>query len=348
LRRSDVNGPGYRRRRAGRGFAYYDDEGRLIKDDRVDRIRSLAIPPAWRDVWICPWPNGHIQATGVDAAGRRQYRYHDQWRARRDAEKHERVLEIARRLPDVRDAVVEAIRGTGLTRERVLATAVRLLDLGAFRVGSEQYAEDNGTFGLATLRRDHVRVRGEKVFFAFPAKGGKDRELELTDQPTADVVRELLRRPGDGGADGTEDLLGYWVDDPAGERSWHDVTSTEINAYLKELSDADVTAKDFRTWNATVLMAATLAEASPPKSRTARKRAIKEAYERVSDSLGNTPAVCKASYVDPRVVDHFENGDTVAAALRKAAAATDDRSAQRLLEAAVCALLTGTGETRAA
>jgi DNA topoisomerase IB len=234
----------------------------------------------------------------------------------------------------------------------VLATAVRLLDLGAFRVGSEQYAEDNGTFGLATLRRDHVRVRGEKVFFAFPAKGGKDWELELTDKPTADVVRELLRRPEhgqeDGEEDGAEDLLGYWVEDPDGERSWHDVTSTEINAYLKELSDADITAKDFRTWNATVLMAATLAEATPPRSRTARKRVIKEAYERVSDSLGNTPAVCRASYVDPRVVDHFDNGDTVADALRKAAAAKDDRSAQRVLEAAVCALLTGADEAQAA
>src|SRR3954449_4642246 len=267
LRRSDVHGPGYRRRRAGRGFAYYDQDGALIKDDRLDRIRGLAIPPAWRDVWICPWPNGHIQATGVDAAGRRQYRYHDAWRARRDAEKHERVLEIAHQLPDVRDAVMAAISGSGLTRERVLAAAVRLLDLGAFRVGSEQYAEDNGTYGLATLRREHVRVRGERVFFSYTAKGGIERELELTDNPTADVVRELLKRP-----EGTGDeLLGYWVDDPSGEgRVWHDVTSTEINAYLKEISEAEVTAKDFRTWNATVLMAATLAEAATPTTKTAR------------------------------------------------------------------------------
>jgi DNA topoisomerase-1 len=336
LRRSDVNGPGWRRRRAGRGFAYYDIDGSLIKDERLDRVRSLAIPPAWKDVWICPWPNGHIQATGVDAAGRRQYRYHDEWRARRDAEKHERVLEIAHQLPDVRDAVVDAITGSGLTRERVLAAAVRLLDLGAFRVGSEQYAEDNGTYGLATLRRDHVRVRGERVFFAFPAKGGKDWELELKDLPTAAVVRELLKRPDDTG----EDLLGYWVDDPAGGRSWHDVTSTEINAYLKEISDAEITAKDFRTWNATVLMAATLAETPTPPSRTARKRVVKSAYERVSDSLGNTPAVCKASYVDPRVVDHFESGETIADALQEAQQAPDDRTQQRVLEQAVCRMLT--------
>jgi DNA topoisomerase IB len=335
LRRSDVHGPGYTRRRAGKGFAYRDADGQLIRDERLDRIRALAIPPAWQDVWICPWPNGHIQATGVDAAGRRQYRYHDQWRARRDAEKHERVLEIAQQLPDVRDAVVAAINGPGLTRERVLAAAVRLLDLGAFRVGSEQYAEDNGTFGLATLRREHVRVRGERVFFSYTAKGGIDREVELTDKPTADVVRELLRRPEDTG----EDLLGYWVEDPAGERVWHDVTSAEVNAYLKEVSGAEITAKDFRTWTATVLMAATLAEAPPPTSRTARKKAVRAAYVRVSEQLGNTPAVCKASYVDPRVVDRFENGETIGEALAQADRARDDRTAQRVLESAVCSLL---------
>ena len=331
-----MHGPGWRRRRAGKGFAYYDEDGVLIRDERVDRIRALAIPPAWRDVWICPWPNGHIQATGLDVAGRRQYRYHDQWRARRDAEKHERVLEIAHQLPDVRDAVVEAITGKGLTRERVLATAVRLLDLGAFRVGSEQYAEDNGTFGLATLRRDHVRVRGERVFFSYTAKGGLDRELEITDKPTADVVRELLRRPDDTG----EDLLGYWVDGADGGRLWHDVTSAEINAYLKEVSGAEITAKDFRTWNATVHMAAALAETPTPASRTGRKRVVKQAYERVSDTLGNTPAVCKASYVDPRVVDRFESGETIADALEKATTAPDDRSVQRVLEQAVCQMLT--------
>jgi DNA topoisomerase I len=332
-----VHGPGWRRRRAGKGFAYYDGDGVLIKDERLDRVRALAIPPAWRDVWICPWPNGHIQATGVDAAGRRQYRYHDEWRARRDAEKHERVLEIAHQLPDVRDAVVDALDDRGLTHDRVLACAVRLLDLGAFRVGSEQYAEDNGTYGLATLRREHVRVRGERVFFSYTAKGGIERELELTDQPTAAVVRELLRRPEDTG----EELLGYWADDPTGSgRVWHDVSSTEVNAYLKEISDAEITAKDFRTWNATVLMAAALAEQPQPGSKTARRRVVKAAYERVAETLGNTPAVCKASYVDPRVVDRYEDGETVADALGEAAEASDDRTAQRVLETAVCRMLT--------
>jgi DNA topoisomerase IB len=330
-----VHGPGYRRRRAGRGFAYYDLDGSLIKDDRLDRIRALAIPPAWRDVWICPWPNGHIQATGVDAAGRRQYRYHDEWRLRRDAEKHERVLEIARQLPDVRDAVKAGLRTRGLNRDRVLATAIRLLDLGAFRVGSEQYEEENGTFGLATLKRSHVSVRGERTFYSYIAKGGIEREVEITDRPTATVVRQLLERPADAG----EDLLAYQTE--AGE--WRDVTSAEINAYLKEISGAEITAKDFRTWTATVLMAAALAEVPPPASRAARKKVVSAAYRQVSEQLGNTPAVCRASYVDPRVVDRFEHGETVAEALRDTdeavASGAADRDAQKVLEAAVCRLL---------
>ncbi|MGY1826573.1 MULTISPECIES: DNA topoisomerase IB [unclassified Blastococcus] len=333
LRRSDVHGPGFRRRRAGRGFAYYDTDGTLIRDDeRLDRIRSLAVPPAWKDVWICPWPNGHIQATGLDAAGRRQYRYHDEWRARRDAEKHERVLEIARQLPDVRDAVRAGLRSRGLSRERVLATAIRLLDLGAFRVGSEQYEEENGTYGLATLKRSHVSVRGERTFYSYVAKGGIEREVEITDRPTATVVRQLLERPADAG----EDLLAYQTED--GE--WRDVTSAEINAYLKEISGAEISAKDFRTWTATVLMAAALAEAPPPASKTARKKLVSAAYKRVSEQLGNTPAVCKASYVDPRVVDRFEHGETVAEALGEADEAEADRDTQKVLEQAVCRLLT--------
>jgi DNA topoisomerase I len=331
LRRSDVNGPGYRRRRAGRGFSYTDTDGALIKDERLDRLRGLAIPPAWKDVWICPWPNGHIQATGVDAAGRRQYRYHDEWRARRDTEKHQRVLEIAHQLPDVRDAVVAALRTRGLNRQRVLATAVRLLDLGTFRVGSEQYEEENGTYGLATLKRDHVSVRGERTFFSYTAKGGIEREVEITDRPTATVVRQLLERPADAG----EDLLAYQLDDG----TWRDVTSAEINAYLKEISGAEISAKDFRTWNATVLMAAALAETPTPKTKTARTKAVRAAYVRVSEQLGNTPAVCKASYVDPRVVDRFENGETVVEALRAVASTEGDRAAQRTLEQAVCQML---------
>ncbi|MEX5717102.1 DNA topoisomerase IB [Geodermatophilus maliterrae] len=332
LRRSDVHGPGWTRRRAGRGFSYRDETGALIKDpDRLDRIRSIAIPPAWKDVWICPWPNGHIQATGLDAAGRRQYRYHDAWRARRDAEKHERVLAIAQELPEVRDRVAAALRTRGPNRERVLACALRLLDLGTFRIGSEEYAEENGTYGLATLRREHVSVRGERTFFRYTAKGGIEREVEITDRPTATVVRQLLERPDDAG----DELLAYQTADG----TWRDVTSDEINAYLKEVSGAEITAKDFRTWNATVLMAAALAEQPPPRNKTARQKTIKAAYVRVSEHLGNTPAVCRASYVDPRVVDRYEQGETVAHALAGLADADDDREAQKVLEAAVCQML---------
>ncbi|WP_338104707.1 DNA topoisomerase IB [Modestobacter muralis] len=332
LRRSDVHAKGWTRRRAGRSFAYYDADGVLIRDERLDRLKSLAIPPAWKDVWICPWPNGHIQAVGTDAAGRRQYRYHDEWRVKRDAAKHERVLEISQQLPDVRDEVVAALRTRGLNRDRVLACAVRLLDLGAFRIGSEQYAEDNGTYGLATLRREHVSVRGERVFFHYRAKHGIEREVELLDRPTATVVRQLLERPADQG----QELLGY----PLEDGSWHDVTSDEINAYLKEISGAEITAKDFRTWSATVLMAATLAEEPKPSSKTARNKVVKAAYVRVSEQLGNTPTVAKNSYVDPRVVDRWEHGESVADALAEAAQAPDDRTAQRTIEAAVCAMLT--------
>jgi DNA topoisomerase I len=332
LRRSNVHGPGWTRRRAGRGFSYRDETGALIHDaDRLDRIRSIAIPPAWKDVWICPWPNGHIQATGLDAAGRRQYRYHDAWRARRDAEKHERVLAIASELPEVRDRVAAALRTRGPNRERVLACALRLLDLGTFRIGSEEYAEENGTYGLATLRREHVSVRGERTFFRYTAKGSIEREVEITDRPTATVVRQLLERPDDAG----DELLAYQLDDG----TWRDVTSDEINAYLKEVSGAEITAKDFRTWNATVMMAAALAEEPSPKNKTARNKTIREAYVRVSEQLGNTPAVCKASYVDPRVVDRYENGETVAEALAELADTDDTREAQKVLEQAVCRLL---------
>ncbi|MGY1715531.1 DNA topoisomerase IB [Geodermatophilus sp. SYSU D01106] len=332
LRRSDVHGPGWTRRRAGRGFSYRDQTGALIRDaDRLERIKGIAIPPAWQDVWICPWPNGHIQATGLDAAGRRQYRYHDAWRARRDAEKHERVLAIASELPDVRERVAAALRTRGPNRERVLACALRLLDLGTFRIGSEEYAEENGTYGLATLRREHVTVRGERTYFRYTAKGSIEREVEITDRPTATVVRQLLERPDDTG----DELLAYQLEDG----TWRDVTSDEINAYLKEVSGAEITAKDFRTWNATVMMAAALAEQPAPKNKTVRNKTIREAYVRVSEHLGNTPAVCKASYVDPRVVDRYEHGETVAAALAELADSEGTRDTQKVLEQAVCRLL---------
>ena len=255
-----------------------------------------------------------------------------QWRARRDAEKHERVLEIAHELPDVRDAVKAGLRTRGLNRDRVLATAIRLLDLGAFRIGSEQYEEENGTYGLATLKRDHVSVRGERTFFSYTAKGGIEREVEITDRPTATVVRQLLERPADAG----EDLLAYQTDD--GE--WRDVTSAEINAYLKEISGAEITAKDFRTWTATVLMAAALAEAPPPASRTGAEEGDQRRLQAGQRAARATRRRCARPATSTRGSSTgSRTGRPSPHALREADEAEADRDAQKVLEQAVCQLL---------
>jgi DNA topoisomerase-1 len=272
------------------------------------RIRSLAIPPAWRDVWICPVPNGHIQATGVDAAGRRQYRYHDAWRARRDAEKFDRMLEFGAALPALRRRVAADLALDGYPADRVLAAAVRLLDLGFFRVGGEEYAEQHGTYGLATLQRRHVRVSGAEMSFSYVAKGGVLRALRLADEAAATVIAGLKRRRG-GGAD----LLAY-----RDGRRWVDVRSSDINDYLKAHAGAQFSAKDFRTWSATLLAAAALAAAvHAPRSPSARKRALAHAYREVAHYLGNTPAVCRTSYVDPRVVDCYRAGETISSWLER-------------------------------
>ena len=311
LRRVDCAGPGLRRRRRGRGFSYTWDDGTPVDEpETLNRIRGLVLPPAWTDVWICPYANGHIQATGTDVAGRRQYRYHDAWRAQRDAEKHDRVLGFAERLPPVREVVRERLAGSGYSRERVLAAAIALLDLGFFRVGGEQYAEDNGSFGLATIRRDHVTVTRTAVVFDYPAKSGKQREQSIVDDDVRAVVAGLKRR-----RDPSPELLAYKVG-----RQWRDVRSDDVNEHLRELFATAVTAKDFRTWHSTVLMAVALAvsrEAAVTESR--RKRAVARAYREVADYLGNTPAVARASYVDPRVVDLYDDGVTVARALERAA-----------------------------
>jgi DNA topoisomerase I len=309
LRRADCAGRGFTRRRRGRGFDYYDDQGNRITDPIIlTRIEELVIPPAWGDVWICPWPNGHIQATGTDAAGRRQYRYHDEWRTQRDAAKHLRVLDFARRLPRMRQRVELDLVGTELSERRVLATAVRLLDLGFFRVGSEEYAEENQTYGLATLRKDHVSIQGDVLVFDYEAKGGKQRVQSVVDPAVLDVVRTLKRRRG-GGAE----LLAY----RSGGR-WRDVRSDAVNAYIREVTGGDFTAKDFRTWHATVLMAVALAVSiAAPTSTSGRKRAVSRAVTEVASYLGNTPAVARASYIDPRVIDLYEDGVTIAPALER-------------------------------
>jgi len=331
--------PGVTRVRRGRGFSYTTADGQPLKDpELLARIRALAVPPAWRDVWICADPHGHIQAVGTDAAGRKQYRYHDRWREARDREKFDRVLQLARRLPAVREEVAAHLAERGLGRDRVLSGALRMLELGAFRVGSEEYAPDDddseGSFGLATLRREHVRrLRGE-VRVGYVAKGGLHREIALRDAEVHKLVGSLLR------SDGTAvmpELLFY-----RDGRGWHDVRAEDINTYLKELAGEEFTAKDLRTWNATVLGAVALAgvEASALATARGRKRALTSSFKQVAAHLGNTPTVARQSYVDPRVVHAFEEGRTIGDAMRRAAAVGGGGAAARdVVEPAVIELL---------
>ena len=308
LRRADCSLPGFRRRRAGKGFCYLDPSGTKVDDPEViARIRALAIPPAWTDVWICIDPWGHIQALGTDAKGRRQYRYHDRWRERRDREKFDHMLEFALALPTIRRTAADHLAQDGLTKQRVLACAVRLLDLGFFRIGTEGYAEENDTYGLATMRKRHVKVAAGSITFDYKAKGGKRRIQSVADDDVCEVVTALKERSGGG-----HELLAYQDSDG----QWVDVKSSDINAYIKEITGGEFSAKDFRTWSATVLAAVALAVSSAVvRSRTGRKRAISRAMKEVADYLGNTPAVARSSYVDPRVVDRFESGVTILQAL---------------------------------
>jgi len=305
LRRVDCGAPGITRRRRGRGFEYLDESGERIEDgDVLDRIRELAIPPGWEDVWICADPLGHIQATGEDARGRKQYRYHDRWRERRDRQKFEAMTEFGRDLPKLREWVDRDLRRRKISRERVLACAVRLLDRGFFRIGSEDYAEENETYGIATMRRRHVAVQGEKVVFDYEAKGGKRRVQVVGDRQVARLVRTLRGRRGGG-----YELLAY-----RNGGAWKDVRSTDINDYIKEAIGAGHSAKDFRTWNATVLAAVVLAASARERDMSkkgSRARAKRESVKQVARYLGNTPAVCRASYIDPRVFDRFDGGLTV-------------------------------------
>ena len=307
LKRTDCSGPGIRRRRRGKGFEYLDGDGRRVTaPSLLERRQEHAIPPAWEDVWLCPYPLGHIQATGIDAAGRKQYRYHDKWRERRDAEKFEEMIDFARALPRLRERVAKDLRKRGMPRDKVLAAAMRLLDLGFFRIGSENYAEENDTYGIATMRKRHVKVSGETVTFDYEAKGGHRRVQAIGDPELAKITRAMKKRSGGG-----EELLAYKV----GGR-WADVKSADINAYLKEAAGGDFSAKDFRTWSGTVLAAVALAVAGMAAgSKTSRKRAKTRAVKEVARYLGNTPAVCRASYIDPRVFDRFDGGLTIGGAL---------------------------------
>jgi len=308
LRSVSPHQPGWTRRRAGRGFVYLGLDRQRLDGVDLARCRGLVIPPAWKEVWICPVHNGHIQAVGTDAAGRRQYMYHEEWRRQRDADKHDRVLKVAKRLPRARAVVEEHLTLPGMPREKALAAAFRLLDLGFFRIGGETYAEENGSHGLATLTRSEVRISGQRMQFTFVAKSGKEQNVTLIDDQVRSVVDTLRRRRSGG-----DELLAY-----RDGRRWRDVSSDDINAYVKEVIGGDVSAKDFRTWHATVLAAVALAvSATTVRSPTARKRAVARAMHEVADYLGNTPTVARASYVDPRVIDLFEDGITIESALSR-------------------------------
>lgn len=335
LRRSRLDEPGIGRRGRGRGFTYVGPDGRALEDlEALARARSLVIPPAWRDVWICPWPNGHVQAVGTDSRGRRQYLYHEAWRRRRDREKFDRVLEFARRLPRLRERVEGDLAREGMPEERVLAAAVRLLDLGFFRIGGERYAEENESFGLATLLKEHVRLEGDLVVFDYTGKSGKERLQAVADPDVVSVVGTLKRRRGGG-----PELLAWK------ERGrWVDLRSEDVNAYLGDGTGGAYTSKDFRTWNATVLAAVALAvswpasAASPARRRRAEARAVKE----VAGYLGNTPAVCRGSYIDPRVFDRYRAGETIRAAVGSIGAhSPDGHLATGAVEAAVIDLVGG-------
>jgi DNA topoisomerase-1 len=292
LRRVSPDSRGYTRRGRGRGFEYIDPDGRRVEDEReVERIRALVIPPAWKDVWICRDPRGHLQAVGTDAAGRRQYLYHEAWRRRRDRAKYRRMESFAAALPTLRAQVDRDLRRRGLPRDRVLACAVRLLDRGPFRIGSEAYAS-RGSFGLATIRKDHLSVGRNVARFDFVGKSGVRHSFEVTDRQILPVLRQLRRHGGE-----SQELLAY----RNGEDRWCDVRSEDVNQYLQEALGEEHSAKDFRTWRATVLAAALLSGSDGPNPKRTVARVVRE----VAEHMGNTPAVCRSAYIDPRVLDRF-------------------------------------------
>ena len=300
LRRSDLTKPGIRRR--GRG--YRDADGRPVRDAAtLDRIKGLVIPPAWTDVWISPDPRGHVQATGFDAAGRKQYIYHPDWRTARDEAKFDRVEDLAAGLPAIRDRLCADLTERGLTRNRVLAAVVRLLDLGMFRVGSDQYAarDEDPSFGLSTLRPEHVMPRGGGVRLEFPGKSGVRHTAAVDDGEVRTVLRDLKRRRR-----GADRLFAYW---DRSARRWREIHADDVNDYVREISGADMTAKDFRTWHGTVTAAAELARTGPQPTAGKRRKAVANAMREVADQLGNTPAVARSAYVDPRVVERYEGGE---------------------------------------
>ncbi|QKE85523.1 DNA topoisomerase IB [Arthrobacter sp. NEB 688] len=330
LRRVSPRSVGWTRKRAGKGFSYRDAAGESLPKEAVERIRALAIPPAWQDVWICPRENGHIQAVGTDAAGRRQYLYHPDWRTARDELKFDRVKVAGTRLAKARESIVGDLAAEGMPLARAAATATRLLDLGYFRIGSDAYTDANGSFGLTTLERRHVRRRGDDLVFSFVGKSGIEHSISVSDPQVIASLNYMRQRRG-----GSKRLLAY-----RGEAKWADLQAAAVNEYISTMVAEDLTAKDFRTWHATVLAAVALAE-TPEKGDTAasRRRAVKAAVEDVSAYLGNTPTIARKSYIDPRVIDQYEDGVTIAATLRRSF--PDDTKRQAAVEKAVARLIDG-------
>ncbi|MCG7581539.1 DNA topoisomerase IB [Mycolicibacterium sp. OfavD-34-C] len=330
LRRSTLDKPGLTRKRRGKGFAYYDSDGELLTDEKtLQRVKDLVIPPAWKKVWISPHPNGHIQAVGTDAAGRRQYIYHQAWQEERAEEKFDRVLDLSLQLPQWRARVTEDLAAKGLGRDRVLALALHLLDRGYFRAGGEQYADENESYGLATLLCEHITLHRDSVLFDYPAKSGVRRTLEITDEAVVRAVRSLMRRDGR-----TERFLVC-----RNGSGWTDIRADDLNARFKELVGEDYSVKDLRTWHGTVLAAEAFVDADPPVSPKVVKRVESAVMKEVSEALGNTPAVARGSYVDPRVVRGYEQGQTIAAAAKRADRARNPGDAQVILEKATRTLI---------
>jgi DNA topoisomerase-1 len=298
LRYVNDDRPGIRRRKTGKGFRFVHPDGRPVKEPAVlERIKKLAIPPAWTDVWICPLANGHLQATGRDARGRKQYRYHPDWRSVRDETKFSKMIAFAEALPKIRDKVEQDLGLPGLPREKVVGAVVKLLETTLIRIGNKEYARQNRSFGLTTLRDRHVDIDGSKVKFEFRGKSGQDHSVEISDRRLARVVKRCRDLPG-------QELFQYL--DDAGERQTID--SSDVNAYLKEVTGEEFTAKDFRTWGGTVLALSALAEVGMCESEKEANKAVVEAIKRVSSELGNKPAICRKFYVHPVVIESFVDG----------------------------------------
>jgi DNA topoisomerase-1 len=332
LRHADCSAPGITRIRRGRGFSYTDATGAALTEaEALERIQALTIPPAWREVWICPDARGHLQATGIDAAGRKQYLYHPLWRERRDRQKFHEMEAFARALPRLRRHLRDALHATDEpTRERVAAGAVRLLDIGLFRVGSEQYADDSGGFGLATLTMEHLTVRGTEMVFDYPGKSGVRQVLTISDAESVALLKSLRSRRS-----GPAELFAYRE-----RRRWHRLASDGINDYIKATAGDDFSAKDFRTWNATAFAAARFAAFQHSPAQHSRQRVARAVIGEVAEMLGNTPAVAKRAYVDPRVVDAYLSGSTIEVGVQRISSLAElsDRRRRRI-ELAVLDLL---------